>query len=134
SLWPEFTAKFVVQMGIARQVVSEAEPAESFPVPVARPVVDIAGHVVTAIGTYAIQIEADRRGPADPGIEVDNVGGGPVIAPRIAPAIGAAGRLLPLGIGGQTPSGPAGVSIGFKPADAGHGLIRTIPTGLAPQG
>src|SRR5438094_901406 len=49
----------IVQAGVAEQPRLDAEAAERSPVPVKSPVVDVARHVVTTVGTGLV--------PADPG-------------------------------------------------------------------
>src|SRR5262245_24773813 len=114
-------------------VAGKAVHAEARPVPVADPVVDVAGHVVTAVRAGAARVQADGGGAADGVVEVGLGGRGPVVAPGVAPAVGAAGRLLPLRVGGQAPAGPAGVGVGLVPADAGDRLVLAVPAGDAPR-
>src|SRR5262249_41032285 len=98
------------------------------------PVVDVAGHVVTAERAGAVGVQADDAGPADVHVEVGQARAGPVGAPGGAAAVGASGGLLPLGVGGEGAAGPAGVGVGLVPGDAGDGLLRAVPAGLGPVG
>src|SRR5262249_44227973 len=93
------------------------------PVPVARPLPDVADHVLEAV---AIGREGIDRGPALetileqvlpgelplPGIRHVPAAGGELLAPGIFRAVqAAAGSVLPLGLGGQDLASPAGIPL-----------------------
>src|SRR5262249_45078089 len=130
---PQCRPQLVVQARVAQLVLADAEAAEVRPVPVGAPVVDVAGHVVAAVGAHPLGVQADGGGPADEVVEIGQRGDRPGVAPGPEPAVGAAGGLLPLGVGGQAPADPAGVGVGLEPAHAGHRLVRAVEACLAPH-
>src|SRR5207245_11408202 len=86
----ELHTQLIVQLRILREANLHAVPAEAGPVPVAGPVVHIAGHVVAAVRADAFGVQRDRRGAAEVEIEVGHQSGRPVVAPGVAPAVGRA--------------------------------------------
>src|SRR6266404_2638464 len=122
-----------MQLRIAYPPGLNAEAAELFPVPIAVPFVNVVRHVVAAVGAGPIRIQANGRGSPDVEVKIRQARGRPVVAPRVTPAVGTAGGLLPLRVGGEPPADPTRIRIRLVPAEARHGLVRSVPTGLPPH-
>src|SRR5437588_5151798 len=110
-------------MRILKPILLHADLPEGRQIPIARPIVDVAGHVETAVRTLPLEKKSDRRRAADKHVEVGALGGGPIIAPRITSAVCPAGRFLPFRIRGKSAVGPTGVSLGLVPAHSCHRLL-----------
>src|SRR6266496_6821541 len=66
----QFDSHPVVEMGIMKRILLHTKLPEGLKVPIARPIVDVAGHVETAVRTLALGKKPDRRRAANKHVEV----------------------------------------------------------------
>ena len=95
-------------------------------VEIQHPLPHIAGHIVNAVGAYALRKNAHIRSLRDMSVKTQPRHIRRRIAPGVHPPVRPARRLFPLRLRGQPHAGPLAVGVGILPGHPHHRLLRPV--------